>query len=182
MCKHTNDRFIYTGHPPYQGQLFSITVPLEFARVSSCDIYEVSKSIKSDLEYSRYQNIKMADERNPAERVRRLVQYAGQVEVDNSIAPKKYFRSGVEMERMVRIICQVMGYEMDCIDVCCNNFFYQQSHLGVLCGCFFFIMHHSLCIYFSSKRISLVWLIANNNSFRFFFLIGRQILRSKALQ
>lgn len=60
----------------------------------------------------------MADERNPAERVRRLVQYAGQVEVDNSIAPKKYFRSGVEMERMVRIICQVMGYEMDCVDVC----------------------------------------------------------------
>ncbi|RMX61231.1 hypothetical protein pdam_00007358 [Pocillopora damicornis] len=45
----------------------------------------------------------MADERNPAERVRRLVQYAGQVEVDNSIAPKKYFRSGVEMERMARI-------------------------------------------------------------------------------
>lgn len=114
MCKHTNDRV---------GQLFSITVPLEFARVSSCDIYDVSKSIKSDQECSRYQNIKMADERNPAERVRRLVQYAGQVEVDNSIAPKKYFRSGVEMERMVRIICQVMGYEMDCIDVCCNNFF-----------------------------------------------------------
>ena len=47
----------------------------------------------------------MADERDPAERVRRLVQYAGQVEVDNSIEPKKYFRSGVEMERMVRIIC-----------------------------------------------------------------------------
>lgn len=66
---------------------------------------------------------KMADERDPAERVRRLVQYAGQVEVDNSIEPKKYFRSGVEMERMVRIICQVMGCEMDCIDVCCNNFF-----------------------------------------------------------
>lgn len=103
MCKHTNDRV---------GQLFSITVPLEFARVSSCDIYDVSKSIKSDQECSRYQNIKMAGERNPAERVRRLVQYAGQVEVDNSIAPKKYFRSGVEMERMVRIICQVMGYEM----------------------------------------------------------------------
>ena len=60
----------------------------------------------------------MADERDPAERVRRLVQYAGQVEVDNSIEPKKYFRSGVEMERMVRIICQVMGYEIDCVDVC----------------------------------------------------------------
>ena len=124
----------------------------------------------------------MADERDPAERVRRLVQYAGQVEVDNSIEPKKYFRSGVEMERMVRIICQVMGYEMDCIDVCCNNFFYQQSHLGVLCGCFFFIMHHSLCIYFSSKRITLVRLITNNDCFRFSFLIGRQILRNKALQ
>lgn len=140
------------------------------------------KSIKRDLEYSRFQNIKMADERNPAERVRRLVQYAGQVEVDNSIAPKKYFRSGVEMERMVRIICQVMGYEMDCVDVCCNNFFYQQSHLGVLCGCFFFIVHHSLCIYFSSKRITLVRLITNNDCFRFSFLIGRQILRNKALQ
>jgi len=35
--------------------------------------------------------------------VRKLVQFAGQVEVDNSIAPKKYFRSGVEMERMVSI-------------------------------------------------------------------------------
>lgn len=45
----------------------------------------------------------MADERDPAERVRKLVQFAGQVEVDNSIAPKKYFRSGVEMERMVSI-------------------------------------------------------------------------------
>ena len=44
----------------------------------------------------------MADERDPGERVRKLVQFAGQVEVDNSIAPKKYFRSGVEMERMVR--------------------------------------------------------------------------------
>ena len=43
----------------------------------------------------------MADERDPAEKVRKLVQFAGQVEVDNSIAPKKYFRSGVEMERMV---------------------------------------------------------------------------------
>ena len=56
-----------------------------------------------ETKYSRNQNNKMADERDPAERVRRLVQYAGQVEVDNSIAPKKYFRSGVEMERMVRI-------------------------------------------------------------------------------
>lgn len=45
----------------------------------------------------------MADERDPAERVRKLVQFAGQVAVDNSIAPKKYFRSGVEMERMVSI-------------------------------------------------------------------------------
>lgn len=45
----------------------------------------------------------MADERDPAERVRKLVQFAGQVEVDHSIAPKKYFRSGVEMERMVSI-------------------------------------------------------------------------------
>lgn len=51
----------------------------------------------------RNKNIKMADERDPAERVRKLVQFAGQVEVDNSIAPKKYFRSGVEMERMVSI-------------------------------------------------------------------------------
>lgn len=47
---------------------------------------------------------KMVDERDPAERVRKLVQLAGQVEVDNSIAPKKYFRSGVEMERMVRFM------------------------------------------------------------------------------
>ena len=45
----------------------------------------------------------MADEQDPAERVRKLVQFAGQVVVDNSIAPKKYFRSGVEMERMVSI-------------------------------------------------------------------------------
>ena len=45
----------------------------------------------------------MADERDPAERVRKLVQFAGQVAVDNSIAPKKYFRSGVEMERMVSV-------------------------------------------------------------------------------
>ena len=43
----------------------------------------------------------MADERNPAERVRKLVQFAGDVPVDNSIAPKKYFRSGIEMEKMV---------------------------------------------------------------------------------
>ena len=51
----------------------------------------------------RNKNIKMADERDPAERVRKLVQFAGQVAVDNSIAPKKYFRSGVEMERMVSV-------------------------------------------------------------------------------
>lgn len=44
---------------------------------------------------------KMVDERDPAERVRKLVQFAGQVHVDNSIAPKKYFRSGIEMEKMV---------------------------------------------------------------------------------
>ena len=43
----------------------------------------------------------MADERDPSERVRQLVQFAGQVHVDNSIAPKKYFRSGIEMEKMV---------------------------------------------------------------------------------
>lgn len=44
---------------------------------------------------------KMAEERDPARRVRELVQFAGQVRVDNSIAPNKYFRSGVEMEKMV---------------------------------------------------------------------------------
>lgn len=44
---------------------------------------------------------KMADERDPSERVRKLVLFAGQVHVDNSIAPKKYFRSGIEMEKMV---------------------------------------------------------------------------------
>ena len=44
---------------------------------------------------------KMAKERDPARRVRELVQSAGQVRVDNSIAPKKYFRSGIEMEKMV---------------------------------------------------------------------------------
>lgn len=43
----------------------------------------------------------MADERDPSERVRKLVLFAGQVHVDNSIAPKKYFRSGIEMEKMV---------------------------------------------------------------------------------
>lgn len=47
---------------------------------------------------------KMADERDPAERVRKLVQFAGQVHVDNSIAPKKYFRSGIEMEKMVSCV------------------------------------------------------------------------------
>ena len=46
----------------------------------------------------------MADERDPAERVRKLVQFAGQVHVDNSIAPKKYFRSGIEMEKMVSCV------------------------------------------------------------------------------
>lgn len=51
----------------------------------------------------------MTDERDPAERVRKLVQFAGQVEVDNSIAPKKYFRSGVEMERMVSISLYVFA-------------------------------------------------------------------------
>ncbi|XP_074616417.1 STAM-binding protein-like A [Acropora palmata] len=45
----------------------------------------------------------MAKERDPARRVRELVQSAGQVRVDNSIAPKKYFRSGVEMEKMAKI-------------------------------------------------------------------------------
>ena len=43
----------------------------------------------------------MADERDPGVRVRKLVQFAGQVHVDNNIAPKKYFRSGIEMEKMV---------------------------------------------------------------------------------
>ena len=43
----------------------------------------------------------MADEMDPAERVRQLVQFAGEVQVDNGIAPKKYFRSGIEMEKMV---------------------------------------------------------------------------------
>ena len=38
---------------------------------------------------------------NPAERVRSLVRFAGQMDIDNDIQPKKYFRSGVEMERMV---------------------------------------------------------------------------------
>ena len=38
---------------------------------------------------------------NPAERVRSLVRFAGQMDIDNDIKPKKYFRSGVEMERMV---------------------------------------------------------------------------------
>lgn len=40
---------------------------------------------------------------NPAERVRALVRFASQVEVDHDIQPKKYFRSGVEMERMVSV-------------------------------------------------------------------------------
>ena len=57
----------------------------------------------------RNKNIKMADERDPAERVRKLVQFAGQVAVDNSIAPKKYFRSGVEMERMVSVSLYVLA-------------------------------------------------------------------------
>ena len=47
----------------------------------------------------------MAEERDPSFRVRKLCQFAGEVEVDNSIVPKKYFRSGVEMERMVRFDC-----------------------------------------------------------------------------
>lgn len=45
----------------------------------------------------------MADDQDPGERVRKLVQFAGQVHVDNSIAPKKYFRSGIEMEKMAKI-------------------------------------------------------------------------------
>lgn len=45
----------------------------------------------------------MADDHDPGERVRKLVQFAGQVHVDNSIAPKKYFRSGIEMEKMVSL-------------------------------------------------------------------------------
>ena len=40
-------------------------------------------------------------DQNPAERVRALVRFANQVEIDHEIQPKKYFRSGVEMERMV---------------------------------------------------------------------------------
>lgn len=49
----------------------------------------------------------MSDERDPAERVRKLVQFAGDVQVDNSIAPKKYFRSGIEMEKMVSNLSSV---------------------------------------------------------------------------
>ena len=50
---------------------------------------------------------KMADDQDPGERVRKLVQSAGQVHVDNSIAPKKYFRSGIEMEKMVSLYSPV---------------------------------------------------------------------------
>ena len=70
---------------------------------------QVSKIYRRRLGRVRNKNIKMADERDPAERVRKLVQFAGQVEVDNSIAPKKYFRSGVEMERMVSISLYVFA-------------------------------------------------------------------------
>ena len=59
-------------------------------------LLEVLNAKKTSIE-------KMADDQDPGERVRKLVQFAGQVHVDNSIAPKKYFRSGIEMEKMVSL-------------------------------------------------------------------------------
>ena len=57
---------------------------------------------------------KMADDQDPGERVRKLVQFAGQVHVDNSIAPKKYFRSGIEMEKMVSLYSVVHKLTTSC--------------------------------------------------------------------
>ena len=57
---------------------------------------------------------KMEDDQDPGERVRKLVQFAGQVHVDNSIAPKKYFRSGIEMEKMVSLYSVVHKLTTSC--------------------------------------------------------------------
>ena len=57
---------------------------------------------------------KMGDDQDPGERVRKLVQFAGQVHVDNSIAPKKYFRSGIEMEKMVSLYSVVHKLTTSC--------------------------------------------------------------------
>lgn len=56
----------------------------------------------------------MGDDQDPGERVRKLVQFAGQVHVDNSIAPKKYFRSGIEMEKMVSLYSVVHKLTTSC--------------------------------------------------------------------
>ena len=56
----------------------------------------------------------MGDDQDPGERVRKLVQFAGQVHVDNSIAPKKYFRSGIEMEKMVSLYSVVHKLTTGC--------------------------------------------------------------------
>lgn len=39
--------------------------------------------------------------KTPAERIKLLSHYASLIEVNNDIPPKRYFRSGLEMERMV---------------------------------------------------------------------------------
>ena len=41
--------------------------------------------------------------RDPGARVRKVVEYACQVEVDMAIPPKRYFRSGLEMLRMAKV-------------------------------------------------------------------------------
>ena len=40
---------------------------------------------------------------DPSSRVRALCDYGCQVEVDNNIPPRRYFRSGLEMIRMANV-------------------------------------------------------------------------------
>ncbi|XP_031568200.1 STAM-binding protein-like [Actinia tenebrosa] len=49
--------------------------------------------------------------KTPAERIRLLSHYASLIEVDNDIPPKRYFRSGLEMERMANVYLDERNYE-----------------------------------------------------------------------
>ena len=60
-----------------------------------------------------------SDIRDPSARVRALYSFANQVEVDNDIPPKRYFRSGVEMERMVGFVRLLTL----CFTAMCSSYF-----------------------------------------------------------
>lgn len=49
--------------------------------------------------------------RDPSERVRELCNYACKVDIDDSIPPKRYLRSGLEMMRMAKVYQEEGNYE-----------------------------------------------------------------------